>query len=260
MSDVFDIDDRGPVRLLTLNRPQRKNAVPPEGWALLAEAFAEFERSDSRVLVISGAGGDFCAGADVSPDFTTTSDSAAENAAWMKIVGDAAVKLHRLSKPTIAAVDGVAVGAGMNLALGCDVVIATDRARFAEIFVRRGLTLDFGGTWLLPRIVGLAKARELALTGRLIDAAEAEQVGLVTRVVPAGDLDAAVAAVVTDLLAAAPLAQAFVKRALDRSSAMTFEEAIAYESQAQAVLLASQDFKEAVAAFAQKRPPEFEGR
>lgn len=259
MNDVFTVTDHDRARRITLNRTDRMNAIPREGWGLLREAFVDFETSDARVLVISGDGGNFCAGADVSAEMVEAAGSAATNAAHMQEVGEAAIALHRLTKPTVAAVDGVAVGAGMNLALGCDVVLATDRARFSEIFVRRGLTLDFGGTWLLPRLVGLAKAREMALTGRIVGATEAAELGLVTRVCPPGELDAAVEVVVDDLLRGAPLAQSLVKRALDRSSAMTFEQAIAFETQAQSVLLTSEDVREAVDAFVAKREPHFRG-
>ncbi len=148
----------------------------------------------------------------------------------------------------------------MNLALGCDVVIATDRARFAEIFVKRGLTLDFGGTWLLPRLVGLARAREIALTGRIVEAEEALSIGLVTRVVPASSLEDTAAEIAGALAEGAPLAQRLIKVALDRSSSMTFEQSLVYEEQGQAVLLGSDDLVEGAAAFFQKRPPEFKGR
>jgi 2-(1,2-epoxy-1,2-dihydrophenyl)acetyl-CoA isomerase len=251
--------DRGPVRWLTLQNPDRRNAIPIHGFDLLAEAFRDFEASDMRVLVVTGAGGHFCAGADLSAA-EMPGDSAAENLKTMWRAAAAASALHRLTKPTIAAVDGVAVGAGMNLALGCDVVIASEAARFAELFVRRGLTLDFGGTWLLPRLVGLARARELALTGREVDAAEALGIGLVARVVPIAALEAEAAATAEALASGAPLAQGFIKEALDRSSSMTFEQAIRFEDQAQAVLLATEDFREAVAAFGAKRRPDFRGR
>jgi 2-(1,2-epoxy-1,2-dihydrophenyl)acetyl-CoA isomerase len=212
-----------------------------------------------RTLVITGADGDFCAGADLSED-EMPGDSAADNLKNMWHPAAAASTLHRLTKPTVAAVDGVAVGAGMNLALGYDVVIATEAARFAEIFVRRGLTLDFGGTWLLPRLVGLARARELALTGREVDAVEALEIGLVARVVPVAQLRAEAAATAEALAAGAPLAQSFVKQGLGRSSSMTFEQAIRFEDQVQAVLLATEDFNEAVTAFSERRPPDFRGR
>ncbi len=178
----------------------------------------------------------------------------------MKGPGRAAVALHRLPKPSIAAVDGVAVGAGMNLALGCDIVVATDRARFSALFVKRGLTVDLGGTWLLPRIVGMARARELALTGRMVGAAEALEMGMVSRVVSPGDLETVVGEIAEELASGAPIAQNLLKRALSRSLDMTFEQVIAYEEQAQAVLLASDDLREGIAAFRQRRDPHFEGR
>ena len=159
----FLTEDRDMVRTITLNRPERRNAIPPEGWPELRQAFLDFETSAQRVLVVTGAGGAFSSGADLDPERADRNVVAARRR--MKVVGDAASALHRLSKPTLAVVDGVAAGAGMNLALGCDLVIATPRARFSEIFVKRGLTVDFGGSWLLPRIVGLQRAKELALTG-----------------------------------------------------------------------------------------------
>lgn len=225
----------------------------------MGDAFRDFEQSSQRVLILTGADVDFCAGADMNRNADET-PSAADNAARMGRTNDAALALHRLTKPTIAAVDGVAVGAGMNLALGCDIVIVTDRSRFAEIFVKRGLTMDFGGTWLLPRLVGLQRARELALTGRIIDADEAMDIGLVTEVVPHADLKARVAELASSLAAGAPLAQAMIKRALDRSSEMSFEQALAFEQMAQAVLLGSEDLTEGAAAFIEKRDPHFKGR
>ncbi|MFQ5555865.1 MAG: enoyl-CoA hydratase/isomerase family protein [Acidimicrobiia bacterium] len=260
--DTFlTIEDRGPVRWLTLDRRDRKNAVPAGGWARLGDEFRAFEASASRVLVVTGAGGDFCSGADLDmSDLDSEMTSTASNADRMRVTGAAALALHRVSKPTIAAVDGVAVGAGMNLALGCDIVVATERARFAEIFVKRGLTLDFGGTWLLPRLVGLAKARELALTARVVEAEEAEAIGLVARIVGVSDLESTVTELAERLAAGAPVAQRFTKVGLDRSSTMSFEQALQYEDQAQAVLLASEDFREGVAAFLGKRTPDFRGR
>ncbi len=252
-------EDRGAVRWLTLSAPERKNAVPSTGWDEIADAIDDFATSEQRALVITGDGEDFCAGADLGGD-RVRSTSAADNTARMRLPNRAALSLHRVKKPTIAAVDGVAVGAGMNLAIGCDIVVATSRARFAEIFVKRGLTMDFGGTWLLPRLVGLARARELALTGRMVYADEAEDIGLVTRVVEAGELPEVASEIADELAAGAPLAQRFVKEALDRSSAMTFEQALAFEEQAQALLLGSEDVVEGAEAFFGDRPPEFRGR
>lgn len=257
--DYVTTEDRGAVRWLTLTAPGRKNAVPTTGWDEIAGAIDEFDASAQRVLVITGDGEDFCAGADLGGD-RVRSTSAADNTARMRLPNRAALALHRSPKPTIAAVDGVAVGAGMNLAIGCDIVVATTRARFSEIFVKRGLTIDFGGSWLLSRLVGLAKARELALTGRMVHAGEAEAIGLVTRVVEPGDLEATVTEIAEELAAGAPLAQRFVKTALDRSSSMSFEQALAFEEQAQALLLGSEDVIEGAEAFFEDRPPDFQGR
>ena len=254
-----EIEDRDSVRWMTMSAPATKNAVPRTGWDELADAFDAFDASEQRALVVIGEGEDFCAGADLGGDLSA-STSAASNAEWMRGPNRAATALHRLSKPTVAAVDGVAVGAGMNLAIGCDIVVATTRARFSEIFVRRGLTVDFGGSWLLPRIVGLAKARELALTGRIVDAGEAEAIGLASKVVEPDDLEAAASEIAEALAAGPPLAQRFIKVAMDRSSTMTFEQSLALEEQSQAILLGSDDLVEGAAAFFEGRPPEFHGR
>ncbi len=259
MTEFVTTATRGAVVWLTMSNPDRMNAVPPDGWTELAAAFNGFEQSDARVLVVNGDGDNFCSGADMHRDLADV-PSAADNAARMRRTNAAANALHRLSKPTIAAVDGVAVGAGMNLAIGCDIVIASERARFAEIFVKRGLTVDFGGTWLLPRLVGLARARELALTGRVLGAQEALDIGLVSEVIPVDTLEARVTEIAEDLAVGAPLAQSMIKRAMDRSSSMTFEQALSFEEQGQAILLASEDLVEGSAAFVEKRPPDFKGR
>jgi len=259
MKSFVSIADSAPIRTLTLSNPGRMNAVPPTGWVELGDAFVAFEQSDMRSLIITGADGEFCAGADMNRDRAEV-PSASDNAARMRIINRAALALHRSTKPTIAAVDGVAVGAGMNIALGCDIVLATPRARFAEVFAKRGLTLDFGGTWLLPRLVGLMRARELALTGRVVEADEALDIGLVTRIVDQSDLAQAALDVASELAEGAPLAQSFIKRGLDRSPTLTFEQGLAYEEQAQALLLASEDLAEGAAAFVEKRKPTFKGR
>lgn len=254
----FDIEDRGRVRRLVLNRPERRNAIPADGWETLRQAFVEFEVSDCRVLVISGAGGAFCAGADVSElDRSTGMDDRRRR---MARVGDAVLALHRLTKPTVAAVSGVAVGAGMNLALGCDLVIADRTARFSEIFVQRGLTLDAGGSWLLPRMVGLQRAKELALTGRIVEASEALELGLVLEVVEPDMLEGRVDELTAVLAAGAPIAQMFSKQAIDRAMESSFEQALALEGQSQAICLSTADVAEGVAAFLGKRPARFEGR
>jgi enoyl-CoA hydratase/carnithine racemase len=257
---LLTVSDDGPIRTLTMSNPGRKNAIPPDGWEELSAAFEAFAASGQRVLVVTGADGDFCSGADLADAGFGPGAGVSANVAWMRRPGAAATALHRLAEPTIAAVDGIAAGAGLNLALGCDVVIATERSRFTEIFVRRGLALDFGGTWLLPRIVGRARALDLALTGRIVDSAEALEMGLVARVVPVDELAATVADTAETLAAGAPLAQRFIKTGIDRASSMTFEQGIAYETEAQGILLSSADAAEALDAFLGKRPAHFEGR
>lgn len=253
-------DDRGSVRWLTIHRPERKNAIPFEGWGELREAFEDFEKSGQRVLVVTGAGGEFCAGADLDPSRLDRMQTVADRHLRMKVVGAAAMALHRLTKPTIAAVDGVAVGAGMNLALGCDVVVATERARFAEIFVRRGLTVDFGGSWLLPRVVGLQRAKELALSGRIVEAAEAARIGLVAEVVPVEELERRATELAESFLQGAPLAQMFAKQTLDAAFQMSLADALSWEGDAQSVALGTEDAAEGLLAFLEKRDPVWKGR
>ena len=253
-------ETRDRIRILTLENPRRKNAIPGDGWRPLGDAFQEFEASDDRVLVITGADGDFCAGADLDPSSMSDGTSVVDRAERMKLVGSVAQTLHRCTKPTIAAVDGVAVGAGLNLALGCDVVIASERARFAELFVRRGLTLDFGGSWLLPRIVGLQRAKELALSGRMVGAGEAMALGLCIEVTPPDGLLERAMELAGTFAAQAPLAQMFAKQGIDHAFDHSFAEALALEGQSQAILFGTDDVSEGVSAFLEKREPRFRGR
>lgn len=253
-------ESAGSIRWMTMDRPGRRNAVPPEGWTDLAEAFDAFEASPDRVMVVTGAGGDFCSGADLGPERAEGSTSVMVSHRRMKEVARAAVALHRVTKPVVAAVDGFAVGAGMNLALGCDVILATERARFAEIFVRRGLTVDFGGTWLLPRIVGLQRAKELALSGRIVEAAEAMEMGLVLEVVPVDRLRSRATELAESLLSGAPFAQMLTKQGIDASFESSFAESVGLEGRSQSIALQTEDGREGAAAFLDKREPEWKGR
>ena len=191
------------IATVTLDRPDRKNAINDVMWVELWATFEEVARSsDDRVLVVTGAGGAFCSGQDLG-GVTTAGD---HGLVRMRRVGDVALALHRVSKPTIAKVDGIAAGAGCNLALGCDLIVASEDARFSEIFSRRGLSIDFGGSWVLPRLVGLHKAKELAFFAEILSAKEAADVGLVNRVVPSAELDEFVDGWARQLAAGPPLA------------------------------------------------------
>ncbi len=245
------------VVTLTLNRPERKNAMNAAMFNELLAVFREVDASTSdRVLVITGAGDAFCSGADLGDRGSDTRPALAR----LHWVADIALALHRIPKPVIAKVNGVAVGAGMNLALGCDLIIASDNARFSEIFARRGLSIDFGGSWLLPRLIGMHRAKELAFFADIISAKEAAEMGLVNRVLPASQLDAFVADWADRLAAGPPLALSMTKRLLTNSFTTTMDEALEAEGLAQSVNTATEDTAEAIRAFLEKREPRFKGR
>jgi 2-(1,2-epoxy-1,2-dihydrophenyl)acetyl-CoA isomerase len=245
----------------TLNRPDKKNAITGEMWRGLIDLFeAVATNRDDRVLVITGAGDGFCSGADLSGSGTEGAGSGAGGAlAGMRTVGQAALGLHSLAKPTIAAVNGVAAGAGCNLALGCDLIIASERARFSEIFSKRGLVVDFGGSWILPRLIGLHRAKELVFLADVIDATEAERIGLVNRVVAHDQLETTVKEIATRLANMAPLALASSKRLLDQAFGVSMAEALDAENTAQALMSTTSDTREAILAFLERREPRFTG-
>ena len=178
----------GGIATITLNRPQALNALDLVMRRELASVLDEVEADEAaRVMILTGAGGNFCAGGDVKT-MRARRHTAAEGRARVESLNRMVLRLVDFPKPTIAMVDGYAVGAGSNLALCCDLIVASDRARFGELFWKIGLVPDGGGTWLLSRVVGLARAKELIFTADVIDATEAARIGLVNRVVPATEL------------------------------------------------------------------------
>jgi 2-(1,2-epoxy-1,2-dihydrophenyl)acetyl-CoA isomerase len=253
---IVDRDDRGIVTV-TLNRPHKKNAINGPMWTELFETFTNIGHDDSvHAMILTGAGGEFCSGADLSsPD-----DGEKHQLGRMHYFAQMALALHHMPFPTIAKIDGVAAGAGLNLGLGCDLVVASDRARFSEIFHRRGLAIDLGGSWLLPRLIGLHRAKELAFFADVISAEEADRIGIVNRIVPHEKLDAFVDDWAARLADAPPLAIHLTKRMLTNSFSMSLDEALQYEGMAQSVTIASDDVKEAFTAFFKKQPPTFKGR
>jgi enoyl-CoA hydratase/carnithine racemase len=260
MQDVVVARDARGVVTITLDHRERKNALTGAMFVALREAFRDItERPSDRVVVITGAAGAFCSGADLSG--AADDDSERLHILYaMRNLGETALALNQLHQPVIAKVNGIAVGAGLNLALGCDLIYASDRASFGEIFARRGLSIDFGGSWLLPRLIGMHKAKELALLADVFDAAEAERIGIVNRVVPHDELDAFVDDVAGRLAAGPPIALGMTKRLLNQAHDVTFPQALEAEAMAQAVNGATEDTPEAIRAFLAKRPPTFRGR
>ena len=261
-SDGLLVEENGPVVTITIDRPEVMNAMTTEMFANFGRICRQVSTDPGvRAVVVTGSGGNFCSGADVGPQ---GQDAAAEERPHqlrtMRLISETVIALHELQHPVVAKVRGVAVGAGMNLALGCDMVVASDTARFSEIFARRGLSLDFGGSWLLPRQVGLNRAKELALLAEVIDAAEADRIGLVNRIVAEADLDAHVADVVERIAAGPPLALSMSKALLNNGAQTSMSQALEAEGQAQATNFGTQDTREAARAWIEKRQPEFEGR
>ncbi|HEY5855269.1 MAG TPA: enoyl-CoA hydratase-related protein [Aldersonia sp.] len=252
---MLSVVDRDGVRTLVLDRPERRNAIDWPGWDTLRTALAAAAEDPAvRVVVVTGAGGAFCSGADISrPDPRHPTEK-------MRILGDVALALHEMPKPTVAKVSGPAVGAGWNLALGCDLVVATPGSTFAQVFTRRGLSLDLGGSWLLPKLIGLQQAKRLVLTAETIDAAQAHALGLVTWVVDDAEIDGFVTDLCARLAAGPPVALAQTKALLNEGADRTLRDALANEARAQAINFATADAAEAYAAFAEKREPRFTGR
>jgi 2-(1,2-epoxy-1,2-dihydrophenyl)acetyl-CoA isomerase len=261
-AEGLDVERDGDVVTVTMNRPEVMNAMTNEMFREFGRIFRDLHADESvRAIVLTGAGGNFCSGADVGIQATrargTSGSNPLRNLRRIKATFEA---FHGCQHPVVAKVFGVAAGGGLNMALGCDLVYAADTARFSEVFARRGLTIDCGGSWLLPRQVGLHRAKELALLAEVIDAAEADRIGLVNRILPEADLDAHVADVVARIAAGPPLALSMSKALLNNGAQTSMSQALEAEGQAQAVNFGTQDTSEAARAWGEKRQPEFEGR
>jgi enoyl-CoA hydratase/carnithine racemase len=251
----IDVADSDGVRTITIDRPERRNAMSYAAWAELGEALAAAAASDARVVVIAGRDGNFCSGGDLDGG-----DRAPHPYAQLAAVGRTAEAMVNLPQPAIAQVDGLAVGAGFGLALACDFVIATNRARLGTMFVARGLSPDFATSWLLPRLVGLRMATRLCLLPELFGADRAKEMGLVDEVVAPEELAEHVGQLAARLAAGPPIALRLTKQLLRQSFAQGVRESLAAETAAQSINRLSADAQEGIAAFRERRAPRFEGR
>jgi 2-(1,2-epoxy-1,2-dihydrophenyl)acetyl-CoA isomerase len=251
----------GPVAWIRLNRPEKLNPIGALAREQLEAALKQVERDEAvRCVVLIGSGRGFSAGADVR-EMAGGARSAEQVGTDLR--ERYAGMLHRIRsmpKPVIGGVNGLAAGVGASFAMACDIRIAADDAYFSEAFVNIGLAPDGGATWMLPRFVGRGKALEMFFTGKPLTAADAERLGLVNRVVPKAEVEAACRELATELAAGATGAMAAAKRAVNYSEGATFEEALEFEAYTQEIRAGSEDFREGVAAFVAKRKPQFKGR
>jgi len=247
----------GPITTITFNQPARKNAVDLEMTIALKDAVLEAGSDDSKVLVLAGAGADFCAGADLKAGIDPRDDVAE----YLRAYTNPTIQvLREMPKPVIAKVRGVAVGIGCNYALAADIRIASETAKFGQIFARIGLMPDGGSTYFLPRMIGYARAFEWMVTADIVDAARALELGIVNRVVDDAALDSAVADFATRLANGPSLAFAGIKHALNIGERGTLADALDAEAVNQKACISSDDFREGVAAFIEKRKARFQGR
>lgn len=260
----FILEKREGIALLTLNRPETLNSLTSKMLSVLfPEVLRELQEDDEvKVLVITGAGKGFCSGSDVAElrgiiDTGLKLQGAQQSS---QPLGAFALLLYNLDKPVIAAVNGVAAGAGVSIALLSDIRIASENARFNLSFVRRGLVPDCGCTFLMPRLVGAAKSFEFMYTGDNIDAKEAERLGLVNKVVPHGKLMDEANALAKRLSEAPSLALAQIRRAIHYGLMNDLEQQLYFETYAQNFCFGSEDFKEGVKSFLGKYKPQFKGR
>jgi len=263
--ETLETEKANSIGRIQLQRPEKRNAISPAMAAELTQVLTEFESDpDVRVVSVRGAEGNFCSGGDLAPEGKGAARAGSPASTTLdlmnRVFGETVRKLHRFPKPVVAIVEGVAAGAGANLALACDLVYASPTARFCEIFAKRGLALDCGGSWLLPRLIGMQKAKELAFFGDWISAEQAQSIGLVNAIFESDSLDERVEERLRTLALRPPIALTQIKQSLHRAASLTMNEALEIEALAQATCTATEDFAEGMLAFMEKREPEFKGR
>jgi enoyl-CoA hydratase/carnithine racemase len=262
MSELL-VERDGPVAILTLNRPERLNAISGPMLTALSESLVECDRDPGvRAIILTGAGRGFCAGLDLQ-DAASGAGIGGGGGGGLGVTLDLRdappVVLHRIDTPTICALNGGAAGYGMDLALGCDIRIAAEQAKLAAAFTKRGVLPESGGTWLLPRLVGWARAAEIIFTGRTLRAQDCFDLGLVSKVVPGELLMKEARALAAEIASNAPLAVQASKRMMRMGLTETFDDHVHHVYLQLLPLFRSKDFREGMTAFLQKREPEFQG-
>lgn len=262
-AELVRFELREHVAEVTLARPEQRNALNPEAYRQLEAAFRTAQSDpEVRCVLLTGVDPAFCSGDDVKeimagPARDTTVQSLRQ---VRPRATPAAIAVLECDRPVVAAVNGAAVGWGMDLTLFCDIRIASERAKFGELFIKRGLVSDIGGLYRLPRIVGPSKAAELLFTGDVIDAKEAERIGLVSQVVPHESLLPTARALAAKIAANPPLALRYMKEGLRRAQHEGPHELGAWVSQTLGILFQTEDHREGVRSFLEKRAPAFKGR
>lgn len=254
------------VAWLTLDAPERMNTISGPMLEAISDLLLRADADpEVRCVVVTGEGRAFCAGLDLQAQMSTPKGGLGNLGGGSAFNGEIDLRnappivLHDLDTPTICALNGGAAGYGLDLALGCDIRVAADSAKLNPGFAKRGILPESGGTWLLPRMVGYARAAEIAFTGRTLTADEASELGLVNRVVPADELRDATTALAAEIAANAPLAVRAIKRMMRAAETETFEQNVHHVFLQLLPLLKTDDFREGVAAFMEKRDPEFRG-
>jgi len=245
---------------ITFNNPKQMNSITDQMLTELSEALDEAAKApEVKVIVLTGSGRAFCSGASLDLRLFKATSSA-EVRALMTPFNKIILQLRNAPKPIIASVNGAAVGAGANLALACDIIIASDQARFGQVFVNIGVHPDTGGTYFLPRAVGVPRACELLMTGRIIGAEEAERIGMINKVVPGDKLEAFTKEFAANLANGPPVALSMIKESIYQTMEMDLPMALERESHCQAILINSEDNREGIKAFLEKRKPVFKGK
>ena len=261
---LLEISDR--IATITLNAPERMNTISGPMLDQLSERLLEADRDpEVRCIILTGAGKAFCAGLDMAAQAGKGKslgvlDNPGSNMAEFDLRNAPPVVLHNIDTPVICALNGGAAGYGLDIALGCDIRIAATTAKMAPGFAKRGILPESGGTWLLPRMVGYAKAAEISFTGRTLSAQESLDLGIVNAGVAPEDLREHSLAMAGEIASNAPLAVRAIKRMMRAAETETFEQNIHHVFLQLLPLFRTQDFKEGVAAFIEKRPPNFVGR